>query len=100
LPFPLLPDGLGHKNEESNLRTLNDNGVGLLTGRWTGDRTMRWSLIQECVIGISKLAYDDGPQNPAAVKLAETVLTLPRGVANDFWELKKGVATSEREQRA
>jgi AbiU2 len=48
------------------------------TKRALGFHTMRWSLMQECVIGIAKLAYDDFPQSPAAIKLARTVLAFPQ----------------------
>jgi len=34
--------------------------------RARGFSVNRWSLIQECIIGITKLAYDAGPQNPIA----------------------------------
>jgi AbiU2 len=34
----------------------------------------RWSLIQECIIGITKLAYDQGSQNPTAGNLIEIIL--------------------------
>ena len=33
--------------------------------------------MQECVIGVAKLAYDDEPQNPTAVRLSEVLLALP-----------------------
>ena len=47
------------------------------TERANGLQIVRWSLIQECIIGITKLAYDPGPQNPTAWTLIETILNLP-----------------------
>ena len=42
--------------------------------RARGFSVNRWSLIQECIIGITKLAYDAGPQNPTAANLIEKIL--------------------------
>lgn len=39
---------------------------------------IRWSLMQECIIGITKLAYDDGSQNPTAGRLIENLFSLPK----------------------
>jgi hypothetical protein len=47
------------------------------TKRALGFHITRWSLMQECVIGVAKLAYDDEPQNPTAVRLSEVLLALP-----------------------
>jgi len=44
------------------------------TKRARGFSVNRWSLIQECIIGITKLAYDSGPQNPTAGTLIEALL--------------------------
>src|SRR6266436_3362162 len=44
------------------------------TKRARGFSVNRWSLIQECIIGITKLAYDSGPQNPTAARLIEDIL--------------------------
>jgi hypothetical protein len=44
------------------------------TKRARGFSVNRWSLIQECIIGIAKLAYDSGPQNPTAARLIEDIL--------------------------
>jgi hypothetical protein len=45
--------------------------------RANGLQIVRWSLIQECIIGITKLAYDSGSKNPTAGKLIEAILNLP-----------------------
>jgi hypothetical protein len=47
------------------------------TKRANGLKIVRWSLIQECIIGITKLAYDPGPRNPTAWRLIETIRNLP-----------------------
>jgi hypothetical protein len=47
------------------------------TKRANGLEIVRWSLMQECVIGITKLAYDPDSQNPTAGRLIETILKLP-----------------------
>jgi hypothetical protein len=47
------------------------------TKRANGLEIVRWNLIQECIIGITKLAYDPGPQNPTAWNLIQTILNLP-----------------------
>jgi hypothetical protein len=39
------------------------------TKRVPGLGVVRWSLVRTCIIGITKLAYDDGSQNPTAGKL-------------------------------
>jgi hypothetical protein len=44
------------------------------TNRARGFSVNRWSPIQECIIGITKLAYDAGPQNPTAARLIENIL--------------------------
>jgi hypothetical protein len=52
------------------------------TKRAKGLEIVRWSLIQECIIGITKLAYDAEPQNPTAGRLIETILSLPSSTLN------------------
>jgi hypothetical protein len=47
------------------------------TKRAHGLQIVRGSLIQECIIGITKLAYDPGSNNPTAWNLIETILSLP-----------------------
>jgi hypothetical protein len=47
------------------------------TKRVHGLGVVRWSLVRTCIIGITKLAYDDGSQNPTAGKLIEAI-TDPR----------------------
>jgi hypothetical protein len=44
------------------------------TKRARGFSVNRWSLIQECIIGITKLVYDSAPQNPTAGTLIEALL--------------------------
>jgi len=44
------------------------------TKRARGFSVLRWSLIQECIIGITKTAYDSGPRNPTAGTLIEALL--------------------------
>jgi hypothetical protein len=44
------------------------------TKRARGFSVNRWSLIQECIIGITKLTYDRGSQNPTAGNLIKTIL--------------------------
>lgn len=44
------------------------------TKRARGFSVNRWSLIQGCIIGITKLAYDSRPQNPTAGTLIEALL--------------------------
>jgi hypothetical protein len=46
------------------------------TKRARGFSVNRWSLIQECLIGITKLTYDQGSQNPTAGNLIEKILDL------------------------
>src|SRR5260221_2655669 len=52
------------------------------TKRAHGLQIVRGSLIQECIIGITKLAYDPGSNNPTAVRLIETILNLPSRTLN------------------
>jgi hypothetical protein len=52
------------------------------TKRANGFEILRWSLIQECIIGITKLAYDPEPQNPTAGRLIGTILSLPSSTLN------------------
>jgi hypothetical protein len=52
------------------------------TKRANGLAIMRWSLIQECIIGITKLAYDAEPQNPTAERLIGNILSLPSSTLN------------------
>jgi hypothetical protein len=52
------------------------------TKRANGLEIVRWSLIQECIIGITKLAYDAEPQNPTAGRLIGTILSLPSSTLN------------------
>jgi Asp-tRNA(Asn)/Glu-tRNA(Gln) amidotransferase A subunit family amidase len=42
-----------------------------------GVETIRGSFIQECIIGITKLTYDDKSQNPTAKTLIKGIATLP-----------------------
>jgi hypothetical protein len=42
--------------------------------RARGFSVNRWSLIQECVIGITKLTYDQDSQNPTARRLIEPIV--------------------------
>jgi hypothetical protein len=44
------------------------------TKRKSGLGVVRWSLVRTCIIGITKLAYDDGSQNPTAGKLIEAII--------------------------
>jgi hypothetical protein len=49
-----------------------------LLRRYSGtDRVLavRWSTIQECLIGITKLAFDQQPNNPSAVNLISELLS-------------------------
>jgi AbiU2 len=70
------------------------------TKRANGLQIVRWSLIQECVIGITKLAYDPNSQNPTAGRLIETILKLPPQAVNklkDAFSIPiKGVLASGR----
>jgi hypothetical protein len=50
------------------------------TKRARGFSVNRWSLIQECIIGITKLTYDQGSQNPTAGRLIEIIID-PHAVA-------------------
>jgi hypothetical protein len=52
------------------------------TKRVHGLQILRGSLIQECIIGITKLAYDPGSQNPTAGRLIEAILSLPPPTLN------------------
>jgi hypothetical protein len=52
------------------------------TERAHGLQIVRGSLIQECIIGITKLAYDPGSKNPTAGRLIETILSLPPQTQN------------------
>jgi hypothetical protein len=56
------------------------------TKRARGLLVIRWSLMQECVIGITKLAYDPGSQNPTAGRLIENVLSLPKATLEKWRE--------------
>jgi hypothetical protein len=47
------------------------------TRRAPGVGTVRWSLVQTCIIGITKLAYDNGSRNPTAGTLIETIADPP-----------------------
>jgi hypothetical protein len=42
-----------------------------------GVEVIRGGLIQECIIGITKLTYDPEPQNPTAKTLIKGIATLP-----------------------
>ena len=42
-----------------------------------GLEIIRGSLIQECILGITKLTYDPEPQNPTAKTLIKGIATLP-----------------------
>jgi AbiU2 len=44
------------------------------TDRARGLTVIRWSMIQECLIEITKLAYDDGQKNPSARNLGSCLL--------------------------
>jgi hypothetical protein len=52
------------------------------TKRAHGLQIVRGSLIQECIIGITKLAYDRDSKNPTAGRLIETILSLPPQTLN------------------
>jgi hypothetical protein len=52
------------------------------TKRAHGLQIVRGSLIQECIIGITKLAYDPDSKNPTAGRLIETILNLPTQTLN------------------
>jgi hypothetical protein len=52
------------------------------TKRAHGLQIVRGSLIQECIIGITKLAYDRDSKNPTAGRLIETILSLPTQTIN------------------
>src|SRR5258708_21614932 len=52
------------------------------TKRAHGLQIARGSLIQECIIGITKLAYDRDSKNPTAGRLIETILNLPSRTLN------------------
>jgi AbiU2 len=52
------------------------------TKRAHGLQIVRGSLIQECIIGITKLAYDRDSKNPTAGRLIETILSLPTQTVN------------------
>jgi hypothetical protein len=51
-----------------------------LLSRYSGTKqargflVLRWSMIQECVIGITKLAYDQYPQSPTVDQMLGTIL--------------------------
>ncbi len=47
------------------------------TGRAPGVGIVRWSLVQTCIIGITKLAYDNGSRNPTAGTLIEAIADPP-----------------------
>jgi hypothetical protein len=53
----------------------NDALIDSFSGkkRARGFLTIRASLMQQCQIGITKLAYDAGPQNPTANQMAATL---------------------------
>jgi AbiU2 len=44
------------------------------TKRARGFSVNRWNLIQVCIIGITKLAYDASPQNPTAANIIKKIL--------------------------
>src|SRR6266567_3204189 len=44
------------------------------TDRARGLTVIRWSMIQECLIEITKLAFDDKPKNPSARNLISGLL--------------------------
>jgi hypothetical protein len=52
------------------------------TKRAYGLQILRGSLIEECIIGITKLAYDRDSKNPTAGRLIETILSLPPRTLN------------------
>jgi hypothetical protein len=56
------------------------------TKRARGLLVIRWSLMQECIIGITKLAYDPGSQNPTAGRLIENLFSLPKQVLEKLRE--------------
>jgi hypothetical protein len=72
------------------------------TKRARGLLVIRWGLMQECIIGITKLAYDPGSQNPTAGRLIESVLSLPKEVLEKLREAFsvpiRAVAASGREE--
>jgi hypothetical protein len=53
------------------------------TKRARGLAIIRWGLIQECIIGVTKLTYDPEPQNPTAGRLIEAILDPPSQALRD-----------------
>ena len=51
------------------------------TRRAPGVGTVRWSLVQICILGITKLAYDNGSRNPTAATLIEAIAAPPITIA-------------------
>jgi hypothetical protein len=45
-----------------------------------GFEVLRWNLVQQCIIGVNKLVYDNKPQNPTAGNLIEAILSAPQGM--------------------
>jgi hypothetical protein len=50
------------------------------TKRARGFEVLRWNLVQQCIIGVNKLVYDNNPQNPTAGNLIEGILSAPQGM--------------------
>jgi hypothetical protein len=50
------------------------------TKRARGFEVLRWNLVQQCIIGVNKLVYDNKPQNPTAGNLIEAILSAPQGM--------------------
>jgi hypothetical protein len=53
------------------------------TKRKPGIGIVRWSLVQTCIIGITKLAYDQASQNPSVRNLIEDILDPPSQTLRD-----------------
>jgi hypothetical protein len=81
---------------------------GAVLNRFSGTKqargllVIRWSLMQECTIGITKLAYDHGSQNPTAGRLIENLFSLPKDVREklrDAFSVPiRAVLASDREE--
>ena len=54
------------------------------TKRARGFEVLRWNLVQQCIIGVNKLVYDNKPQNPTAGNLIEAILSAPQGMRDNL----------------
>jgi hypothetical protein len=58
------------------------------TKKVRGLLVIRWSMIQECVLGVTRLVYDEGKQNPTIGNMIEAIRNPPSA---PLWERLKTV---------